>query len=316
MNYYSVYIYKQGFSPPIYPLSLKLGLSLSLSREAAMYNLRGRTKSLLLFLLTSVLALILLLSETHFGNSPKTTTPPLIHIHKHLQVAHSACEGTLYPELCVSTLASFPDLTSKSLPQIISSTVNHTIFEVRASSYNCTRIERQLRTIDPIQKRAIEDCIELFEHTLVELNQAVSDLTSNKIATRHYHDLQTLLSAAMTNQYTCLDGFAFSKGNVRDYIDNNLYGISNHVSNSLAMLKKISGHDHKSNSEVFPEYGRMKNGFPNWVSSKDQKLLLSSVNKTKYNLVVAKDGTGNFTTISEAVEAAPNSSTTRSLTYS
>ncbi|KAF3436476.1 hypothetical protein FNV43_RR23568 [Rhamnella rubrinervis] len=257
-----------------------------------MYHLRRKTKSLLLtFLPTSVLVLILLFSETHFRNSPETTSPPLIHIHKHLQVAHSACEGTLYPELCVSTLASFPDLSSKSLPQIISSTVNHTIYEVRASSYNCTRIERQLRTLNPIQKRAMDDCIELFEYTLVELNLAISDLTSKKTATRHYYDLQTLLSAAMTNQYTCLDGFAST------------------------MLKKISEHDHKSSSEVFPEYGRMKNGFPNWVSSKDRKLLQSSVNNTKYNLVVAKDGTGNFTTISEAVEAAPNSSTTRFVIY-
>ncbi|KAM1000482.1 hypothetical protein EV1_007199 [Malus domestica] len=41
----------------------------------------------------------------------------------------------------------------------------------------------------------------------------------------------------------------------------------------------------------------------------------SSKNETKYDLVVAKDGTGNFTTISEAVDVAPNSCATRFVIY-
>ncbi|XP_015867525.3 pectinesterase [Ziziphus jujuba] len=286
-----------------------------------MYNLRGRPKSLLLtFLPTSVIVFIFLFSQTNLRNTPKTTTQeaPKLHIHKHIQmqIAHSTCQGTLYPQLCVSTLASFPDLSSKSLPQIISSTVNLTVNEVKVSAYNCTKIERQLTKLDPRQKRAIDDCLELLQDTIAELNLAISDLNSKKTASKHYHDLQTLLSGAMTNQYTCLDGFAYSRGNVRNFIDNNLYNISNHVSNSLALLKKLAGGHNKSSSVVFPEaYGSMKNGFPTWVSSKDRKLLQSSVNATKYNLLVAKDGTGNFTTISEAVEAAPNSSTTRFVIY-
>ncbi|KAF7823783.1 pectinesterase-like [Senna tora] len=40
-------------------------------------------------------------------------------------------------------------------------------------------------------------------------------------------------------------------------------------------------------------------------------ILMASFNETRFDFVVAKDGTGNFTTIGEAVAAAPNSSTTR-----
>lgn len=118
----------------------------------------------------------------------------------------------------------------------------------------------------------------------------------------------------MTNQYTCLDGFANGKANVRDIIKYNLYNISQHVSNSLAILNKIPGVN-TSKSEVTHEFGNMKSGFPSWVSRKDRRLLQSSVKVTNYNLVVAKDGTGNFTTIGEAVAAAPNSSTTRFVIY-
>lgn len=119
----------------------------------------------------------------------------------------------------------------------------------------------------------------------------------------------------MTNQFTCLDGFAYSNTNVRDKIEKGLVKISRHVSNSLVMLKKIPGANKtsrlSSGSEVFPEYGSLRGGFPAWVTVKDRRLLQTSTNETKYDLIVAKDGTGNFTNITDAVAAAPNSSTTR-----
>lgn len=59
----------------------------------------------------------------------------------------------------------------------------------------------------------------------------------------------------------------------------------------------------------------MKGGYPSWLSKKDRQLLQSSVGEIDYDLVVAKDGSGNFTTIGAAVEAAPNSSTTRFVIY-
>ncbi|KAK9282257.1 hypothetical protein L1049_005171 [Liquidambar formosana] len=120
-----------------------------------------------------------------------------MHVHKHIQLAHSTCQGTLYPDLCVSTLSSFPDLTSKSLPQIISATLNRTITEVRASSSNCSAIRKKVKKLDPLDKRALEDCAELFDDTVSVLKTAVSDLSPNKSTSQHYNDLQTLLSGAM-----------------------------------------------------------------------------------------------------------------------
>ncbi|KAA8543076.1 hypothetical protein F0562_021429 [Nyssa sinensis] len=274
-----------------------------------MYNHRKRTNILLVLLPISTLALLTL----SLIRNPKT---PHIHFHKNIQISHPACEGTLYPDLCVSTLSTFPDLHSKSLPEIISATINKTVTEVRASASNCTGLRRKLPSLTPLEKRALEDCLELFDDTVAELRTALSDLSPKKSTSKHYHHLQTLLSGAITNQYTCLDGFAYSSGRVRKYIEKSLYTISHHVSNSLVMLKKIPGVNTSSASpEVFPEYGTVKDGFPSWLSPKDRRLLQSSVNQTNYDLVVAKDGSGNFTTIGQAVAAAPNSSTTRFVIY-
>ncbi|KAH1259887.1 hypothetical protein AAZX31_02G015900 [Glycine max] len=270
-------------------------------------------------ILTVISALLLFLGTTHFTNTPITITraPDQKHLHhfqKHIQVvAKSTCQGTLYPDLCVSTLATFPDLATKSVPQVISSVVNHTMYEVRSSSYNCSGLKKMLKNLNPLDQRALDDCLKLFEDTNVELKATIDDLSKSTIGSKRHHDLQTLLSGAMTNLYTCLDGFAYSKGRVRDRIEKKLLEISHHVSNSLAMLNKVPGVKKLTTSEsvIFPEYGNMKKGFPSWVSSKDRKLLQAKVKETKFDLLVAKDGTGNFTTIGEALAVAPNSSTTR-----
>ncbi|CAL0302410.1 unnamed protein product [Lupinus luteus] len=279
-----------------------------------MFNHMRRTPPLFLVLVT-ILSIVFLV--THFTITPKTTTTKHqeLHLHyqKHIQVAYSTCEGTLYPNLCVSTLSSFQDLTSKSVPQTICTLLNHTIYEVTLSSSNCTGFRKNLRNLNILEQRALDDCNNLFDNTIEELKTSIYDLNQSTICSKRYHDSQTLLSGAMTNLYTCLDGFAYSKQthHVRDRIEEKLYEISHHISNSLAMLKKVPGVKEPSKSEVFPEYGKMKDGFPSWVSFKDRKLLQASVNETKFDLVVAKDGTGNFSTIVEALAAAPNSSKTR-----
>ncbi|XP_054823038.1 pectinesterase-like [Prosopis cineraria] len=272
-----------------------------------MYNLSSRTALSLALVLIFSLAFVLHLFPPHHTSHPKTH----LHFQKHLQVAQTTCRGTLYPRLCVSTLASFPDLASKSVPQIISSVINHAVSEVKSSSHDCSGLRNNLRNLEPLEQRALDDCLQLFDDTVYELGTTTADLSNAKIGFKRYRDLQTLLSGAMTNLYTCLDGFAHSRGNVRDRIQDRLFETRRHVSNSLAMLKKVPGLKKASETEIFPGYGNVKNGFPSWLSSRERKLLEANVNETRFDLVVARDGTGNFTTIGEAVNAAPNSSMTR-----
>ncbi|KAI3805904.1 hypothetical protein L1987_21792 [Smallanthus sonchifolius] len=247
------------------------------------------------------------------------STPLHIHIHKHIQTqtAHTHCDGSLYYDLCLETLTTvLPDLRSKSLPAIISATINQTVSDVRSTDFNVTAIRRKLRNLSALEIRALDDCHSLFLDTVTALKSAISDL--NLTPYRKQDDLQTLLSAAMTNQATCLDGFAFSKSRnkIRRYFRKSLRGISSQVSNSLALLKKVNGTSKSTTeTEAFPEYGEMSGGYPRWLRKKDRALLQAAANETEYDLVVAKDGTGNFTTIGDALNAAPNMSTTRFVIY-
>ncbi|KAF5732635.1 pectinesterase-like [Tripterygium wilfordii] len=280
-----------------------------------MNNPRRRRFLLLLLLPISIIVLVMASFSTPKEDESQI---PQLHIHKHTQIANSACEGTLYPQLCVSTLVSvLPDLPSKAtIPHFISATINRTMYEIRAAAGNCIGVRERLKNnLTQMEEIAISDCLELFNSSLSELKSAVSDLAYTKSVPQHYHDLQTLLSGAMTNQYTCLDGFADGNENVRDEIKFSLYNVSQHLSNSLAMLKKVPGVNESEPRNTFSGIGRMKRGYPSWLSVKDRKLLQAPVNSTQFDLTVAMDGTGNFSTIGEAVDAAPKSSTTRFVIY-
>ncbi|KAK4418112.1 putative pectinesterase/pectinesterase inhibitor 40 [Sesamum alatum] len=280
------------------------------------------SKFLLTLLPLSVLLFLLTLFSfnihpTFLGNYSKS--PRKIHVYKHVQIAKSTCEGTLYPELCVSTVAAFPELRRKTLPEIISGTINVTMKEVRASASNCSSLRRKLmKKLDSLALQALDDCLELFSDTVGELKRILTELSAGNSPEKYYDDLQTLLSGAMTNQDTCLDGFAYSKNNTRELIQGRLKRITKHMSNSLAMVKKLKKRSKKKpvHGEEFPEYGEIKDGFPTWLKKKDRRLLqTAAANETKYDLVVAQDGSGNFSTINEALEAAPNNSDTRFVIY-
>ncbi|KAG5251434.1 pectinesterase [Salix suchowensis] len=141
-----------------------------------------------------------------------------------------------------------------------------------------------------LEKAAWEDCLELYEDIILQLNQTTTGKCTN-------YDAQTWLSTALTNLETCRTGFA--EFEMTDFIlplmSNN---VSKLISNTLA-INKVPYSE--------PSY---KDGFPSWVSPGDRKLLQSSSPASQANIVVARDGSGNVKTIKEAVDAASKRSGT------
>ncbi|KAK4264644.1 hypothetical protein QN277_025795 [Acacia crassicarpa] len=138
-----------------------------------MHNLNARSALSLALLL--LLSLVFVLHSFQFPNASLSKTH--LHLQTHLQVAQSTCQGTLYPKLCVSTLYSLPNLPSKSVPQIISSVITHAVSEVKSSSHNYNGLRDNLRNLDPLEQRALDDCLRLFDDTIYELDATVADLS-------------------------------------------------------------------------------------------------------------------------------------------
>ncbi|PNX62985.1 pectin methylesterase, partial [Trifolium pratense] len=80
---------------------------------------------------------------------------------------------------------------------------------------------------------------------------------------------------------------------------------------SLAVLVAVL--PRKDHDEFIVE--SLNGDFPSWVTSKDRRLLKSSAANIQANAVVAKDGSGKFNTVTEAVASAPDNGKTRYVIY-
>ncbi|KAK4427450.1 Pectinesterase/pectinesterase inhibitor U1 [Sesamum alatum] len=237
-------------------------------------------------------------------------------------IAVSSCSSTLYPELCYSAIAdSLSDnkkVTSKK--DVIVLSLNVTISAVQRNYFAIEKLlSAEKSNLTKREKTALHDCLETIDETLDELHTAVKDLEEyplKKSIREHADDLKTLLSSAITNQETCLDGFSYGKSDkhVREVlVGGQVLRVEKLCSNSLAMLTNMTDTDMENERKlnggrklVAAEDG---SGWPEWLSAGDRRLLQSS--SVTPDVVVAADGSGNYRTVSAAVAAAPERSSRR-----
>ncbi|KAK4391916.1 putative pectinesterase/pectinesterase inhibitor 54 [Sesamum angolense] len=208
------------------------------------------------------------------------------------------CVYTRFPALCLQSLTGLG--SGNQTVDVLSVLVNRTIFESRLPDHGLISSHFVSPAGAQLTRMAVDECNELMEMSLKRLNQALDLL--QKSPSKHKADVQTLLSAALTFQQTCKDV-------VEDHVPSNSYigelykkmeYLSELGSNPLALVNRIAGNP----TGKSPPGHRVleRQGFPGWVSVRDRKLLQSS--EIKADVVVAKDGSGNFKTVSEAIEAA------------
>ncbi|KAG8373888.1 hypothetical protein BUALT_Bualt11G0072100 [Buddleja alternifolia] len=151
--------------------------------------------------------------------------------------------------------------------------------------------------------------------TLLLVGIAKDNSTGNVSA-----DMKTWLSGALTNQDTCKEGFDGTNGIVKDLVSGSLDQVTSLVYNILTMVKSTPNTTPPKGS---PSRGGGSGGggkgsggggggrklitddkFPDWFKARDRKLL-QAANGAVADAVVAADGTGNFTSIMDAIKVAP-----------
>ncbi|KAK4774892.1 hypothetical protein SAY86_009827 [Trapa natans] len=165
---------------------------------------------------------------------------------------------------------------------------------------------------------AINDCIDLLDFSADELSWAASATenphSSHNSTGKLGSDLQTWLSATLVNQDTCADGFDGTDSFVKGIVTGSLGQITSLVQELLTQVRPLPSSTDDGGSGGMKLHGAKGDHFPSWVKPRDQKLLQAG-NGANADVVVAQDGTGDFTSVQDAVMAAPNESTDRFVIY-
>lgn len=279
-------------------------------------------------ILSSIFFFYIFLIQSHSTLStqlPKTNSPNNDNTNATTPIpASTLCQSTQYPSYCKSILQS--DNKTANVYEYGRFSFKRSISQ---SSKFLKLINKYLHNskklkLTPYAIAALQDCKFLSELNLDFLTTSYMTVNNNPNKTLTYltaEDIHTYLSSVLTNQQTCLDGieaikssWSFDHGITSPLSnDTKLYSISLFLYTKAWIPKKgFYKSKHKSHSHHTHKFK---------MSDRVQGVLrnerfLQSVNggddddddEVQINdvVTVSLDGSGNFTSINEAVMAAPN----------
>ncbi|KAG7027702.1 putative pectinesterase/pectinesterase inhibitor 45, partial [Cucurbita argyrosperma subsp. argyrosperma] len=245
------------------------------------------------------------------GSSKDHATSDVKQVSRAQKMITMICNSTDYKGKCESTLKegveTHPDSSDpKDLIKLaiaaVSTEVNSALKKASAMNFPT-----------PEEKGAFEDCKLLLEEAVEELDRSVSELSRKdlgKLTEKTTPDLNNWLSAVMSYHATCVDGFP--EGKSKTEMEATLKAGKELTSNSLAMISQVAtffSTFEKSDGGGAATRRRLmaKDGLPSWMTSYERRMLKRDAedDKPTPNVVVAKDGSGNFKTINEALAAMP-----------
>ncbi|KAL3511558.1 hypothetical protein ACH5RR_024275 [Cinchona calisaya] len=284
---------------------------------------KRKTRRQIIILLVSLVVLVAIVigvvvgTVTHQKNKKDDYVPST----SAAQSLKAVCSVTTYPDLCYSSISSVDNSNATADPEKL---FQLSLQVVQDSLLKLSTLPHEwINNIhdDPLLKKALGVCQTVFDDAIDATNESISSLNVNdgdKLLTlTKINDLKTWLSTSLTNLDTCLDSLEEINATIVNDVKALMKNSTEFASNSLAIVSKLlnilSDFKIPIHRKLLAETAG-DSGFPHWVGAADRRLLQSSSNP-KPNLVVAKDGSGDFRTISAAVAKIPKKSKTRFVIY-
>ncbi|KAG6512406.1 pectinesterase-like [Zingiber officinale] len=230
------------------------------------------------------------------------------------------CSSTDYPQTCEASLSKAVPADTED-PKVLLKAAVSVVLDGVSKGFEHSRL---LESNDSRVRGAVQDCQEMYEDAKGDINvtlRSIIDHAVDKLPARS-HDMRAWLSAVVTYQQTCIDGFP--EGELKEKMKAAMKNARELTSNALAIISQASSFLSLVN---LPARRRLladhhdpplatSDGYPSWFSNHDRRRLKEHINrKPTPNVTVAKDGTGDFTTISEALAKMPKNYAGRYVIY-
>ncbi|GLT37981.1 hypothetical protein SLA2020_122600 [Shorea laevis] len=247
-----------------------------------------------------LLILIILPSFQAFSSVDLTTEPLMIQ----------ACEEVENWDSCLMNIRAEVQKLGPPTPEsVLTAALRASLNEARLAVQTITKFTSFSVTYR--EQIAIEDCKELLDFSISELAWSLSEMGKIRAGDRNPHNqgnLEAWLSAALSNQDTCLEGFEGTDRHLESFIKGSLNQVSQLINNVLAMYTQLHSLPFKP---PVNSTGYTSSVFPEWITEGDKELLHASPVGMHADAVVALDGTGHYQTITDAINDAPSYSSRR-----
>lgn len=156
-----------------------------------------------------------------------------------------ACRVTRFQSVCVRSLAPYTNFAKGNTRRWALAAVGVTMREARDVSMFLNGLKQHVR-FRRRQSNALADCIELIQDSIDNLIDSLGELKKLDARTFEFQieNVETWMSAALTDEDTCLDGFNGHKGKRVRMLLNKIVKVSEITSNALAIVTKLASHRH------------------------------------------------------------------------
>lgn len=165
----------------------------------------------------------------------------------------SSCRVTRYQTLCVKCLATFANKIRRNENRLTQTALAVTLVRVQSTTVYVAKLTKA-RRIKRREYLAVKDCVENLGDGLEMLAQSMRELRQVG-GSGHDRDeflwrlsnVETWVSAALTDETTCLDGFdgKVMDGVVKSAIRRRVVHVARVTSNALALVNRFAAR-HKS----------------------------------------------------------------------
>ncbi|THG14677.1 pectinesterase inhibitor 10-like [Camellia sinensis] len=151
-----------------------------------------------------------------------------------------SCTITLYPQLCYDSLSIFADKIKTSRKNLATFAISVTLSAAQSASDFVTKLSKS-PGLSPVEASALADCVELSGNSADELSRSLKEIANTNFGDpnfgREVNDIQTFVSAALTDFGTCFDGISKkASGQVKTKVGTQVLNVEHLTSNALAFI--------------------------------------------------------------------------------
>ncbi|KAK9724481.1 hypothetical protein RND81_05G075800 [Saponaria officinalis] len=177
---------------------------------------------------------------THTLAIQRTTTTTTIYTN----FIKTSCKATTYPDLCYNSLLTHASDIQTS-PQLLANVALSVTLDTARTTFASISTMSKGLGVRPREAGPMRDCLEVLDDTIDQLRNSITEMGELKDCKNFrmlISDVQTWVSAALTNEGTCMDGFGgkYMDGSLKTKIRSKIMVICHLTSNSLALINSFA----------------------------------------------------------------------------
>ncbi|KAJ7982558.1 21 kDa protein [Quillaja saponaria] len=158
----------------------------------------------------------------------------------------SSCRTTKYPAVCVQSLSIYADTIKKSSYQLSQAALSVCLDRVVSAKTFIYRLTK-FKGLKPGEKEAIRDCFDEISDSVDRLRRSIKELKNGSSAEGqefiwHISNVVTWVSASLTDENTCVDGFSGKalNGRIKRSIMTRMINIEQVTTNALSLINNYA----------------------------------------------------------------------------